>query len=237
MTPIGRADQVAVTAIRSAFSAVPFVGGALNEVFFDHRSRLKQERFEEFVGGLELDLGRLKDTAINHDYLKSEEFSDLLESLVRRVVQTADPQKRERMRRILVSQLQVPAPASDQELFLDVAAAISEKELEILRTYNEAFNRIRTESEPIDQPKRGAFREGWSYGVDEPSYRHHVQKLIARGLMFDDGVGRWSTSAMEIFEISDLGRAFLSYISAAEGAAAQHSDKASDGELSKRDDG
>jgi hypothetical protein len=217
MTSIGTPAQIAVTIARSAFSAVPLVGGALNEIFFDHRSRIKQGRFEELVAGLEADLGRLDAEAIREGYLQTEEFSDLLESLVLRVIRTGDPAKRARLRHVLVSQMQAPSPASDQELFLDVVAEITEKELEILRAYGEAYDRPRTDAEPIEQPKQGVFREGWSYGLDEPEYRFHVQKLIARGLLYDDGVGRWSTGAMQLFEISDLGRAFLGYLATGAG--------------------
>jgi hypothetical protein len=217
MGTIGTPKQIAVTAARSAFGAVPWIGSALNEVLFEHRSRIKQQRFEEFVAGMEADLSRLDESAINKDYLHSEEFSDLLESVVVRVVQSGDSARRARLREFLVAQMRAPAPASDQELFLDIAAEITEKELEILQAYAEASKRPRAEDEPIEQPKKGAFREAWNYGLEERQYLFHVQKLISRGLMYDDGLGRWSTPAMKFFEISELGLAFLSYVTSGAG--------------------
>lgn len=36
-------QEAAISLAKSIFSAVPIAGGALNEVFFDYRSRLKQD--------------------------------------------------------------------------------------------------------------------------------------------------------------------------------------------------
>lgn len=210
---VGTPIQIAETAARIMISAIPFVGGPLQEII-DHRSRVKLERLDELVEGMKGDMERLGEGAVRLDYLSTEEFGDLLESVMRRVVHAGDPARRARLRQVLISQMLAPAPASDQELFLDIVADISEKELEILREYSAAHLRPHGRGEQVNLPKQGAFRDAVTYGLDEHQYRYHVQKLMARGLLYDDGVGRWSTRAMQVFEISDLGLAFLKYVEA-----------------------
>jgi len=41
--------EAGVSVVRSLFSAVPYAGGALNEIFFDYRSRVKQNRINAFA--------------------------------------------------------------------------------------------------------------------------------------------------------------------------------------------
>jgi hypothetical protein len=212
MSGSNRVADAVVTMARSAFAAVPYVGGLLNEVAFDHRARTKQRRMEEFVAGLSAEISLVRQDAIDMAYLRSDNFGDLLEATLRRVVTTGGTEKRERLRRVLVRQMQAPIPSDYQDLFLDLISAVTEKEIEILGAYQTAFRRPRAEAEEANTPKRGAFREPASYGLDAEHYLLMVQHLVARGLMYDDGVGRWDTSAQEIFEISELGRAFLEFI-------------------------
>lgn len=207
----------AVTLARSVFAAVPVVGGLLNEVIFDHRGRVKQRRFEEFVAGLEKDLGRVKDSAIDYEYLRSDEFGDLLETTIRRVIQTGTETKRGRFREVLVHQITAAKPLGYTELYLDLIGELSEKEIEILSAFRHAFLRPRRDDEPSEQPKQGPFRNAEHYALDVDTFRLALQHLLARGLLYDDGVNRWSTPAMEYFQVTDLGMAFLRFL---EGSAA-----------------
>jgi hypothetical protein len=207
-----RPSEYVVTIARSAFSVIPWIGGVLNEIIFDHRSRVKQRRFEEFVIGLADDVQRIGEGAVDQEFLLSEEFGDLLEATLRRVVSSGRQEKRDRLRRVLVRQLQAPLPSDYQELFLDLVSEVSEKEIEILDAFREAALRPRREDEPEQTPKMGLFREPEHYGLEPGNYRFMLQHLIARGLLYDDSIGRWSVTALKLVEITDLGSAFLDFI-------------------------
>lgn len=207
-----RPRDYAITIVRSAFAALPYFGGLFNELFFDHRARTKARRFEEFVSGLARDVERLGESAINRSYLESEEFGDLTEATLRRVVISGSKIKRERLRRVLVSQMYSPLATDYQELFLDLVSEVGEKEIEILSAYREAKNRPQGEEEGENSPKREIFRSPEYYDLDTGEYRFLIQHLIARSLMYDDGIGRWNTAALKILEISELGCRFLEFI-------------------------
>ena len=205
-------SDYAVTVARSAFAAIPWFGGALNEAFFDHRARTKLRPFEEFVNDLGRDLRALGEAAVDREFLASEAFGDLVESTIRRIVLSGAKEKRERLRKVLVNQISSPLPSDYQELFLDLASEVSEKSIAILSAYRDAWSRPRTADEPERTPKQGDFRDPGRYGLAPGEHRFLIQHLIARGLMYDDSVGRWNTSALQIVEISDLGLEFLRFV-------------------------
>ncbi len=191
---------------------MPFIGGLLNEIVFDHRSRIKQRRLEEFVAGLEKDVGQLNQSSINYEYLRSDEFGDVVESTMRHIVQTGSQSKRARFRQVVIHQITASAPEGYSELYLDLINELSEKEIEILSAFREAFLRQRSEDESPEQPKKGPFRDAGYYRLDDDAFRLALNHLLSRGLMYDDGVNRWSTPAMKFFEITVLGLAFLRFL-------------------------
>ena len=70
--------EVEISLIRSLFSAMPIIGQALNEVVFEMRGRVKQERLNKFTEIFaEYFMGKA-DFDINA--LKTEDFGDLLEA-------------------------------------------------------------------------------------------------------------------------------------------------------------
>lgn len=130
-------DQVTEAAIsmaKSAFSAIPFAGGALNEIVFDYRSRLKQNRLNSFVELLSAFFTVHPD--IDPEQLKTEEFSDLFESVIRRVLQTKSKEKHLRFRDILTRQILYPANETESaEICLDLISTLDEMAIRILQEH------------------------------------------------------------------------------------------------------
>jgi hypothetical protein len=206
-------QDYAITAIRSVVAAAPFVGGLLNETLFDHRNRLKQRRLEEFVNQLSEDVALLKVEATLVERLQSEEFSDLLESAARRAVLTSNTQKRQRLRQVVLRQIEAPQPTDFSDIFLDLISELSEKQIEILSAFrNAAEEAEKRVGEARNYPFVGPFRAGQHYDLGEQQFRIMVLHLVARGLLYDDGLGRWGTAAQQFFEITALGRAFLEFL-------------------------
>jgi hypothetical protein len=223
LAPRTYAAESAVSAMRAAVGAVPWVGPALTEALFDFRSRIKQRRFEAFMSDVADEVSRLSEESLDRAYLESEQFSDFFEALVLRVLRTRERDRTARLRDLFVKQLQRPTSDAFQEAFLDLAATLHEDQIRILRAHRE-FGSIRTKKEwrerfgegsPTDdenEPYGAPFRTGPYYGIEAPAYRFLVQDLIARGLMFDNSTGYWNSRALDVVDVTEYGRAFLDFV-------------------------
>jgi len=122
------------SAAKSLFSNVPFVGGLLNEVIYDYRGRVKQERINKFTLLLSEYFGH--NPVENTDIFTSEDFGDLLESVMKRVMLTKSQEKYQHFRDVLVNYIEHPYPdADDTELFLDLVSQLNETALIILKSH------------------------------------------------------------------------------------------------------
>lgn len=126
--------EVTVSTVKSLFGAVPYVGQLLNEVAFDYRSRIKQNRLNQFTVLLSEYFERAG--GVNTENIKNEEFSDLFESVLRRVTQTKSEKKHKRFRDILINQIENSNHSIDNsETYLDLISSLNEIEIEILKAH------------------------------------------------------------------------------------------------------
>ncbi|RDY58381.1 hypothetical protein [Flagellimonas nanhaiensis] len=155
--------EVLISVAKSSLGAIPYAGTALNEMFFDHRERVKQNRFNRFVEIL--GEGFTDGTEFNLENVTSEDFGDLFESVLRRVVKTKSDLKLQRFREILLKQIREPSNQMElSELYLDLVAALSEEEISILfhhqcfdLSYEERItemNRLKDQRNEIAQKKK-----------------------------------------------------------------------------------
>ena len=125
--------EIAISIVRSAFSAIPYAGQLFNEVFFEYRGRLKQERLNKFTELLSQYFS--KNQNFNIESFQSEDFSDLLESILKRVVDTKSEQKLERFKDILINSLNENIDYENSERYLDLVKSLSEIEIKILKSH------------------------------------------------------------------------------------------------------
>lgn len=78
--------EIGVSLTKALFSNIPYVGQILSEVFFEYRGRIKQERLNKFTVLLSDYFSQNCDFNIKN--IQSEDFGDLLESVIKRVIQT-----------------------------------------------------------------------------------------------------------------------------------------------------
>lgn len=139
--------EFAVSTIKTLFSAVPFgIGTVLDEVIFEQRSRIKQDRLNKFSDLLQTFFENYgeKPTIEN---LTSEEFSDIFELVLRKVTETSNVKKLERFKNILVGQMGVQVKHTDfAETFLDLIAKLNDTQILILEEFNNK-ERIISESQ------------------------------------------------------------------------------------------
>lgn len=126
--------EISVSLVRTVFSSIPYFGQILTEVAFDYRSKIKQNRLNQFVELLENYFSNHQ--GINLENFQTEKFSDLFESVLKRVIQTKSSHKHSMFRDILVNQLQNPQQSiDDSEIYLDLISTLGEIEIQMLYEY------------------------------------------------------------------------------------------------------
>lgn len=152
MTKIDR-KEIVISTVKSLFGAVPYGGTALNELFFEYNGRIKQKRLNRFVEILAENF--TDDSEINIHNIKTEDFNDLFEAVLRRVVQTKSELKLNRFKDILIKELKTPTKETELiEVYLDLITTLSEEELVILfhhKNFNKNYDKEREKLSKLEE--------------------------------------------------------------------------------------
>jgi hypothetical protein len=211
--------------LKGCFGLIPYVGAALDEVAFEYRGRVYQNRLNRFIEALADYMGSARGEDIDYSRLKSEEFGDIFESIVRRVLLTGSEEKIQRFKKILVQEMMKNTKPSDfKETYLDIVSRINENQIRILNEYRKAQESVQDESigerGVIDGggvvrtlPKLSPHRHAEYYDLSKSEYLFYVQDLVSKSLLVDDGMGRsGGYDPYEVLEITPFGVEFLRYI-------------------------
>jgi hypothetical protein len=204
-------------------SPVPVLGVSLGE-FLEYRSQVKLERlwcfYEEFVVYVESE----DSFEFDHNHLTSEEFGDIFESILWRVVNTASKEKAQRFKKILLNEMKHTYESDFKETFLDIVSRINEDQIQILNHFRNVKG-----SEPESDPDRGVIdggaaegesaevslnRERDLLGFDEAKYLFYVQDLVSKSLLYDEIVALFGggTKPYTNLRITPFGEEFLGFI-------------------------
>ena len=210
--------HAAVSAKNVLFSSIPICGTILDEVLFEYRSRVKQERLNRFVEELEKYLRSMCSGDIDQEHLKSEEFGDIFESILRRVVHTASEEKMHRFKKILLNEMAHTYTSDFKETFLDIVSRINEDQILILNHFREVKDCesegnseqrvVDGEGAKVSLKYKGNFLE-----VDEAEYLFYVQDLVSKSLLCDKYVGVYGgAKPYTNLGITPFGEEFLKFI-------------------------
>lgn len=137
-------DELLDSGVKSVFGMVPFAGTFLNEFFFGYLTTLKQNRLNRFVEMLSENL--TEQTEINLDNIKTEDFTDIFESVLQRVVKTKSEKKLQRFKNILINELKNPSKQVELiDHYLDLISTLTEEEILVL--YNHRHFTLKFEEE------------------------------------------------------------------------------------------
>ncbi|MCH4824562.1 hypothetical protein ML462_15420 [Gramella lutea] len=141
--------EIVTSTAKSIFGVIPFGGAALDELFFEYNGRIKQKRLNRFVEILADNFTAEKD--INIDNIKTEDFNDLFEAVIRRVVQTKSELKLLRFKDILIKELNNPTQETELiDIYLDLISSLSEEELIILLSHKDFDKSYDEERKQLD---------------------------------------------------------------------------------------
>jgi len=211
--------QAAISVKNVLFSNIPVVGGILDEVLFEHRNRVKQERLNRFVEEFKKYLRSMGSCDIDQKHLKSEEFGDIFESILRKVVNTASEEKVHRFKKILLNEMEHTYESDFKETFLDIAFRINEDQIQILKHFWNVKDGCESEDNSEQKVVDGEGAEAsLKYkanllGFDESKYLFYVQDLISKSLLFDEYVGVFGgAKPYTNLRITPFGEEFLKFI-------------------------
>ena len=98
-------------------SAVPWIGGPVSNVLSGMSFGRKLGRVREVLEGVAADLAEFK-SAVSEEYVRTEEFEDLLEQALRRASEERSEEKRRMYRAFLSDAIEAPGESYDDQLRL-----------------------------------------------------------------------------------------------------------------------
>ena len=126
------AKQLALDVAAFATSAIPYIGGPISNVLSGVGTVRRINRVREVVARLARDLQEVR--SVNEEYVKSEEFKELLELALRQAADERDEQKRRLYAAFLADDIRLPGPSYDEKLrFLRTLEELQPDDLAVLR--------------------------------------------------------------------------------------------------------
>ena len=190
-------EEIGISIYKSILSTVPY-GAVLNEVFFDCRARIKQNRLNNFIETLDK---RLIEIGIKTENIKdNEDFIDAFELVIKKVIDTKASYKINIFRDILVNQLYMEKQIDTGLLdtFLNIIYQMSEIEIKIL-------NDIKQLTENKSQTKN-------KFNLSDEKYKFYIQNLISKSLLYDDGMNSAGARPFDVVKLTDFGKELLDFI-------------------------
>ena len=141
----------------------PVVGagaGALASQFFGLRGQLKMARANSFV----IELGKYMQSVkgdFEWENANREDFGDILEEVINKVIRTSSEKKRERFKLTVAGQIINPLPYDYISRFINLIEMLSEEQIIILKTYvstEEEFINIQAETAKIYETKESSLK-------------------------------------------------------------------------------
>lgn len=198
--------------LRASVQAIPYIGGSLDTLLAGRASQIHLERVEKFASDLAHRLTAIESATAN---LNDEAFADLMLSTFEKVARTRSDQKRSRFAEIITNQVAKPTPWEEPENAVRLLSDLEDIHIEIIEAAlgapiaEGAFSGLRVISlaaEPIDSGKQNApvslLASFPRYGI--AALRMACAELTAKGLLHDEGIGRWDMGAMKYFVPTDL---------------------------------
>lgn len=201
--------EIIVGVIKGSISAIPGIGGLLNEAIFDIRGRVKQNRFVEFVNKLSEKVQSIEASLLNEDYIKSEEFGDIFETVIKEVTNKKMHENLSILITFTVEGMKNSAflahPFADD--FLKTIASLTPSELNVLQQLR-PFNRA-NQAKIQNSEKEIDFQLDYSgekvLDLDKSLFRMTFDSLISKALVIDDSVGRWGGGQRDYIKPSQYG--------------------------------
>jgi len=215
-----RAKYADTVGLRAAMQAIPYIGGPLDTLLAGSAARIHLRRVEEFAHELHQRLEGVELLAAN---LKDDAFADLVLTTFEKVARTRSEGKRSRFARIITRQVIEGARWEEAESAVRLLGDLEDVHLEVLGVAfaapsdTKGFEGLRvitiaTSPFPDDSGNGPLALSDALPHYGSPALRMACAELMARGLLHDEGIGRWDLDAMQCFVPTDLADWFAAWI-------------------------
>jgi hypothetical protein len=199
--------------LRVAVQLLPVVGGAIDTILSGRGSRLQFARLERFIGQLHARLLHVEADSINVD---SDEFVDFMVTCLEKASRARTPEKSQRFAEIVATQVSEVRPWDEADMATRLLADLEDIHMSILSAALAAPEGMNAFAGVKVVALKSHAGETLLDGLSAPllnelgnqysliSLRLACSELAARGLLHDEGVGRWDSTAMTYFVATDL---------------------------------
>jgi DNA-binding MarR family transcriptional regulator len=182
-------------ALRALVVAIPGIGSSLDLVL-SSAGQAYRERIHRLIDAMKDDMQErmetIENSALDQEYLESEEFRDLLMRALEAAIKTRDAEQRRVYARILTESTILSArEGHSPEEYLDLIAALTPLELHVARSLYKELPRARYESREVAE-----VQEAWKCwqgemcaeaGIDRADLQLILGRLNASGLITEEG--------------------------------------------------
>ena len=192
---------------------IPYIGGPVDTILSGRASRIQMKRLEQFVLELRSRLDAVE--VINAD-VNGDEFSDFMLSALEKVWRARTAEKRRYFADVVSRQVVEAHSWDDADMAIRLVAELESIHIDVLTAVlsvqqtkgnTTELNVVALDAEPSGSVI-GNFAQtltsklGGRYS--NVALRLACSELTARGLLHDDGIGRWGAKAMTYFVATDL---------------------------------
>ena len=207
------------TKLRALVQAVPYVGGSLDILLAGAGSKIQISRIEDLLHQLQDQFSMLP-VAPEYD---EEKLFDIVMMAMENAAKARATEKRKLYAGIVAKHVSENRDIEESEMAMRIAASL---ELVHLRILHLAYTvppcgapfeglRVFTISERAAQvagDNRPFMLIEKIPEYPESVLRNACAELVSKGLLYDEGIGRWDTKAMELLATTDSGEWLLSWL-------------------------
>jgi len=127
--------QLLISIRKGAFNLLPGIGEILDDAFFETRNRIKQDRYNRFIDIIIDFLNSNSDRITFDTNIDNEDFSDVVEDVIRGVLRAASNEKLLRFRNLLFSYAMGSSGGDLIPIFIDLTNSLMDDQVIILQKY------------------------------------------------------------------------------------------------------
>ncbi len=198
-------QQAAASILNVLTNSIPIVGPALSEGLYNYWNNVKQERLNIFVEKFKDYLEKNNNDEINPEFLRTEDFAQFFELVLRKVTETKSHKKLEVFKDILINNIKAREINDFADTFLNLISQLHEKQIELLKDLHNNEKHF-SEKKELGDNTNYEFKS-----LYKEMYEVYAQDLIAKGLI--DVHNTSGPMKMQTMLLSVYGKQFLQFIS------------------------
>lgn len=180
--------EVSISILKAKInSEFPFWGSTINEFLFDLPDRIKQDRVNRLVNILETKVKQVESSSIKLEFLKSEEFFDLMQKVLESSLKANVEFKRNFLANVFIDSIKTSSIDNDLTLiFCDFISSMSVNHINILHFIN------KNESDLVEIGSYPNYYEKFcqfspNLILDKYEFKYYTTDLEAKGLISTGG--------------------------------------------------